>query len=580
MDILPQLISCGVDSLKIEGRMKNSYYVAATVSAYRQAVDAIALGAFNDALVNRLKRQMAEMYNRGGFTEGYFNRHNGPEMMSMDRPGHQGIYVGVLAGVQQGSITFITEEALSKGDVISVMLPSGEELSLTVPKDCKKGGQATLRAGKTRQMRRGMPLYRTRNAGLMAYLENEYISGRKKEKVKIQVIIKQDLYATMKISLGDLCVSVQGGMVTRAKHQPLTRAVIWDKVSKLGNTPFMAEDIVIEADEEAFLPVSELNELRRRAVEALTEQLKGKMHRLPVKRISPDCMERKQRFLAVPVLSALVTGCRVLEVVLGQSTVSRVYLDLTAMSDAEAYKAASMVTDAGKELIVCMPHIFRYDGMRRFEEFLCGVKAYDGLLLRNIDSYAYVKNSGKYTGKQIIGDASLYAYNRSALAYYEKGIPGMQFVMPRELSGDMLRELWGEGGERLVFDVYGNLPVMVSAQCMQRNTDGCHHKAGALHMRDRKGVDYTVQSVCRDCYNLIYNGIDYSLLGLCGALCTWKPGEVRLLFRDEDSGLAAALIRHASSEFLFAENTSSEVRATFEQYGVKTTRGHFRRGIE
>lgn len=593
LDVLPQLISCGVDSLKIEGRMKNSYYVAATVSAYRQAVDAIADDTYDDALIHRLKRNMAEIYNRGGFTKGYFHQHNGREMMSMDRPNHQGIYVGKIEKILKGSIVFTAKEALSKGDVISVIWQQGEEISLTVPTDYAEGRQVTLRAGKTGQMHQGMSLYRTKNAGLMAYLEKKYISEPKKEKVKIQVIIRKDLYATMSIALGDNSVTVQGGMVTKAGNRPLTREDILDKVSRLGNTPFIAEDICIEYDEDAFLPVKELNELRRTGLHALTRQLIEKNARMPVDRVSIAYMDRdngknQEEGLRVrregqggaPMLSVQVENRRVLDVVLKQKEVSRVYLECAAMSDEEVYECVSRIKAAGKELIICMPHIFRYDAMESFEAFLAGVEVYDGLLVRNIDSFAYVKNRKEFAHKLVIGDSSLYAYNHNALAYYENRMMGMQFVMPRELSGEMLKTLWCDSGNRLIFDIYGNTPVMVSAQCMQKNTGECNHQSGKLHIRDKKDVDYTVQCVCRYCYNLIYNGITYSLLGLSEEVLVFAPCEVRMLFRDEDSDFVAEMLHRAFCEYLHGENTASKVKELFTRYGIQTTKGHFRRGIE
>lgn len=592
LDMLPQLVSCGVDSLKIEGRMKNSYYVAAVTAAYRQAVDAIALGTFDAASVDRWKRQMAEIYNRGGFTAGYFQMQNGSEMMSMARSGHQGTYVGDILKISQGEIAFYTEKALSKGDVISIMLPAEEEVALTVPVNYERGREVSLRAAKTKKMRVGMPLYRTKNAELMAALEEKYISNPKKEKIKIQVIIRKDLYATICIRLGDICVTVQGGVVTQAENRALTKEIILDKVSKLGNTPFIAEDVCIELDKDAFLPIKELNALRRSAVEALVKRLIEEKSRKPVEKLA-EGREREVGQNQVPALhvegagqkmapklSALVQNRRILDVILGQEQVSRVYLDPMLMSDKEAYKSISDIRAAGKEIILCMPHIFRHSIMESFETFLAKAGSYDGLLVRNIDSFAYVRSRKEYADKQVIGDASLYAYNAGALAYYKKDIPHMQFVMPRELSCNMLKALWhGENGS-LIFDIYGNTPVMVSAQCMQKNKDACNHQSDVLCMKDKKNIDYSIQCVCRYCYNLLYNGIDYSLLGLAEDVKSFCPRELRMLFREEDSDFVAELISGVSREYLRGEDMRTYAKSLFEKYGRQTTKGHFRRGIE
>ena len=74
--------------------MKRPEYVATCVRAYRELLDAWYNGQFSDQLVQKYKAELAAVFNRGGFTEGYYNQKNGKQMMSTEYPGNAGVTIG------------------------------------------------------------------------------------------------------------------------------------------------------------------------------------------------------------------------------------------------------------------------------------------------------------------------------------------------------------------------------------------------------------------------------------------------------------------------------------------------------
>jgi putative protease len=68
LKFIPQLVDIGIDSLKIEGRMKNEYYVASAVSAYKELVDDYVNGCFSADKADRYEKRLLDVFNRGGFT--------------------------------------------------------------------------------------------------------------------------------------------------------------------------------------------------------------------------------------------------------------------------------------------------------------------------------------------------------------------------------------------------------------------------------------------------------------------------------------------------------------------------------
>ena len=95
LEILPEIIETGVYSLKIEGRMKKPEYVASVVAIYRKYIDRyLKNGKKNYKVIQEDIDTLKDIYNRGGFTDGFYKRQNGSEMMTINRPNHCGVKVG------------------------------------------------------------------------------------------------------------------------------------------------------------------------------------------------------------------------------------------------------------------------------------------------------------------------------------------------------------------------------------------------------------------------------------------------------------------------------------------------------
>ena len=86
---LPKLAESGIFSFKIEGRMKQAEYAAGVVSVYRKYMDRYFEYGAKDYHVS--KEDMQKLYdfgNRSGFTKGYYEKHNGKDMITFQKPNH------------------------------------------------------------------------------------------------------------------------------------------------------------------------------------------------------------------------------------------------------------------------------------------------------------------------------------------------------------------------------------------------------------------------------------------------------------------------------------------------------------
>lgn len=86
LKILPEIIEAGVYSLKIEGRMKKPEYVAGVVSIYRKYIDMYLKNKGQYYVNENDIKLLADLFHRNGFSESYYYKHNGKEMISLKKP--------------------------------------------------------------------------------------------------------------------------------------------------------------------------------------------------------------------------------------------------------------------------------------------------------------------------------------------------------------------------------------------------------------------------------------------------------------------------------------------------------------
>ena len=280
---VPELVAAGIDSLKIEGRMKNEYYAAACVDAYKTMVEDVRLGVFSEEKAARYEERLAEVFNRGGFTHGYLNRHSGPDMLDETMPGRAGVLIGEIDSVLSGKVRLVTEKDLNRGDALEIRIsPEKEPIKLTLAEGAKKGTEVILASPGTRMLHPGLPIYRVRNARLMAELENRFIMLRPRIPLRMTVTLAAGQPITL---LGEILreepdspegtvptgenVYLTGAVAQQAKERPVKNPVLEEKIGTLADTDFELRELNIENDNLSFIPAGEIKRLRRECLEKL-----------------------------------------------------------------------------------------------------------------------------------------------------------------------------------------------------------------------------------------------------------------------------------------------------------------------
>lgn len=506
IDMIPQLAESGIYSFKIEGRMKQAEYAAGVVSVYRKYMDRyLEYGADGYKVSGEDQRKLYDFGNRSGFTDGYYKRHNGKEMITFEKPNHT-----------------------------------------------------------------------KANDALWKSVREQFCESKRKEKIKGNLILSKDLPATIEVSFGEFSYRADGDIVQAALKQPLSAEKIMENMKKTGNTPFEFDSLELTMNEAIFLPMKSLNQLRRDALDGLSEQiLAGYRRNEPQsqtvwkERPEHKDLDHNRTHLAVSVeqrsqLSAVLEREFVEAVYLDAACYSRVHFTEELAADVEQIRAA------GKKAYYICPTVFRKqtsDFYLEQREALLPIPL-NGLVVKSFDALAFVKQY--WNTPELIADQNMYTYNSLAIEML-KDEQISRMTAPFELNRKELRNR-SNGDSEMV--LYGYLPLMTSAQCVHANTGRCDKKPQITYLKDRYGKYFPVKNNCMDCYNTVYNTTPLLLFASEPELLAAGFSYFRLAFTVEREKKVRRILD-------VYETVVSEQRAKLsEVYDGDYTNGHYKRGVE
>lgn len=590
LHILPKLIEAGIDSFKIEGRMKGPEYTAAVTAAYVKYRD-MYYNLGKDAYENYSKkhpealqediRKLSDIYNRGGFSTGYYEKHNGYSMLTTNRPNHTGVSVGKVIKKTDSQMVIQLTEDINAQDILEIRNEKEALYEFTVKSGEKKNGTVTANYKRGLKIQAENQVYRTRNNSLLAGVREEYLEKGTRLPIQGHFTAGEDKPICLTLDCYDKQISVRGEVPGLAQNQPASEEKLYKQIDKLGDTPFYFKELIIDLKGELFIPVGKLNELRRQGIEQLVKTITESHRRDEVQQKYPVSFIGVKEKQSVSV-SVLVQTKEQLKAVWDCEEVSEIIVESDTLPLTQLLSITKGITDRGKRAVLALPHVLREKGYELLlqNKSLLEDNTIDGFLIRNLEEYALITEILSST-KRIIGDFYLYAMNRSgAQCLKELGIG--EITAPYELNFQELKE---NHDLYHYMTVYTKLPVMVSAQCLyltQSQKDKgsanvseeacCFRGAKNAVLIDRFQNGFPVSRHCRDCYNVIYNSKPMSLLSCSEEVMMLKPSSIRLDFIDESEKETAEILE----KFLDVYLHGIQHKEDSQDY----TKGHFKRGIE
>ena len=507
LKLIPDLISAGIISFKIEGRMKSPEYVAAVTGIYRKHADryydllekfgeSYAKEEFyKDKSLNADFDLLVKLYTRGGNSEGYYFNKNGRKMISI--------------------------------------------------KDAS---------------------YQTSDSALSSQIVEKY-NQVKKISANAFISVKPGNEAILSVYTDDYSVSVKGAVVETSSNRPLTEEVISKQLKKTGDSPFNIDNIEYDLDSNCFMRISEINDIRRNALNELMMAYSSEYNRnIPIidKNELIDnsivCDYNKQKFIAD------IINREQLNAAMDASSVYAIYIPFDILAEIHKNNQSDLdkAISLGKKLYAKFPSVIRHDFFDRNNE-LCKLilGKFDGALIDNYESLKYLKDNC-FKG-EIVGDIHIYSLNKYALDTL-KNIGFNRVTIPIELNKKEILSM-NFSGEELI--VYGRLPMMVSAQCVNNTLYGCDSNPKQIVLKDRKRAEFPVYNDCFNCLNTIYNSLPLSLHGEKAFVEKTGAEYLRMIFTVEDY-LTTKKILDDFADYALINN---------DYFNDSFTRGHYNRGV-
>ena len=550
---IPRLAEAGIDSFKIEGRMKKPEYAAGVTAIYRKYIDQYyglreRYGAEKAAAQYKVLPEdldiLSSLYIRSGKQDGYYFKQNGKDMITLSDPAYSGSDARILQDIKR-----------------------------------------------------------------------RYLDSRIKVPIAVSGTFLAGIPAKVTLQTGELSVTVEGAVVEKAQKQPVTEENLRKQLGKMGDSVFISQNMNLNVGENIFYPLRQINELRREAVSGLERSLlekngykpreSGKNNDLLREDITEsgiknnllqesanefpfDCRNigRKEDDLnghgfvigirTFEQLQVVVEGMPKLReapegnhrVQKARNCLKRLYID----GDLLLERTPEAVALCGKmggavPIFIALPYILR----KKDDNYLACVSEiiekypmFCGVLARSLDGFAYALEKG-YRNRL---DANVYCWN--SLAWEELKIGTAGFCLPLELKAAEQRKLLerckasseGQSFEKIV---YGRIPMMVTANCLSKTIEGCRpENEGRTELIDRYHKEFPVIINCRHCINIIYNSVP---LSLHQDLRMWsETTDIRLDFTIESGTETKEVLR----AFL------AEGEIPYKEY----TTGHEKRGVE
>ncbi len=521
MDVLPELIRVGMASLKIEGRLKTPEYVANITRAYRQALDAVAAPS-EFAKVRHDSRYDLEMgFSRGLYT-GWFRGNNNQELAHARFGKKRGVFLGEVKQVRGERVAINLEAPLKPGDgvVFDAGHPDEDEEGGRVYEIDARGGDNWLGFGHGdldfKRIRVGDKLWKTSDPELDRRLRQSFAGDKPQFHRPITMEIHGGVETPMTLITRDgtgHVAKVESTMpLAKAEKQPLTIEKLHEQLGRLGGTPFELGEVSNHLTGEVMLPVSELNRLRREAVNEL-ERLRSQPLRWTMSDNAPTLGAARSEAKPTPPQTAelvvLVRSLPQLETALrcGALTLYCEFEDPKKYRDAVSMVRCSGGCDGPQRTIwVAPPRIFKM-GEDWILKQVRSSEA-DGYLVRNYDHLKFFGDGRR------VGDFSLNVANRLTAEYFLEKYGLERVTASYDLNFAQLEALllsappqWFE------VTIHQHMPMFHMEHCvycafLSSGTDytNCGRPCDkhAVKLRDRVGAEHPLKADI-GCRNTVFN---------------------------------------------------------------------------
>ncbi|MDU4045735.1 MAG: DUF3656 domain-containing protein [Peptoniphilus harei] len=553
LDDVAKIINSGGYSLKIEGRMKNPEYVYTVVSSYKKSLEG--------KLTLEYKNDTEQVFNRG-FTKGLFNGDFGNDFISSDRPDNRGVEVGKVLGATKNSAKVIFYEDVFEGDGLEFISSSGrfgmrskDFYEANTPHEINLFKVPIINS----------KVNRTYSKKLYEKVDEKIENFDYKRELDIDLRIKIGERPLIKVKSGDLSANFELDRVVEvAKKSGLDRERVIENISKTGDSIFRVKNIDLDLDDNAFLPISAINELRREATKILENRiLEGSIDRFEIENNLENKKFEKQNKDKKSKIKVFFNKFKDLE----NSSLNDIDEIIIRAKDLEKFNKKYK----NREVSIYLDKFYSYKELENLREYILKKENVRGIWINNLSEYYIFKDDGL----EINGDIGINVFNRLTSDFF-RDLGLKSITLSPELSSGQIQKIVNKNDTELNLISYGRLPVMTMKHCPfsiiknckdEKSCPTCRYKNYLL--RDEKNVDFEV--LRQNTFTEIFNSYPILLDGYVNRLLDNKVN--LLILADEFTDEIIKLYKN------YKEEDFKNIKKKLEDKYQQVTKGHINRGI-
>lgn len=548
---IEKILDTGVKSLKIEGRMKRPEYVAVVTSRYRKTIDNYINNKITDDK-KALKEDLEAIFNRK-FTSGYLMSKNGSDIINLDKPNNVGVKVGEVLSFnsKKNKLKIKLSGKLSKGDGINLgggsigrIIKNGEIFDFGVAGEI-------IEIDFVKNIKPKTPVYKTSDKLLVDNANKSFIEGieNKKINLKCEIFIKVDEKA--KFILENIEV-YSDEIVEKSRNKEVEISKIVEKLSKTGGTPYKFVFDNIFVDKDVFVPVSVLNNLRRKAIEKYEEyrlDFSGKRIICPYQHF--DYPNGKKVFNGKITLK--VHKNSQLDKILENPDISEYIREIYTEDFTLLEEYYNKFKTIGINLVYSALGVIRNEEYSILEKYLSKInnKIFNKVQISTWGSKNFFKS--KFGTKKFNIDAYFNIYNSYSLRFFEKYFDAEDITISQEINKFEIKSLLNKSKEKnanVDMIIYGHTRAMLTEYCaMGVLTKDCHKDRRCAEcarsdyiLKDMENREFRLfQDIF--CRTEIRNHITLDLRENINEIFELGVDRVRLDFTYEDSDMVYRILK-------------------------------------
>lgn len=473
---IEKILDTGVKSLKIEGRMKRPEYVAVVTSRYRKTIDNYINNKITDDK-KALKEDLEAIFNRK-FTSGYLMSKNGSDIINLDKPNNVGVKVGEVLSFnsKKNKLKIKLSGKLSKGDGINLGGGSiGRIIKNGEISDFGVAGEI-IEIDFVKNIKSNTPVYKTSDKLLVDNANKSFIEGIENKKINLKCEIFIKVGEKAKFILENIEV-YSDEKIEKANDKEAEIDKIIEKLCKTGGTPYKFVFDNIFVDKDVFVPVSVLNNLRRKAIEKYEEyKLDFSSKRIIYSYKNFSYLKDKKVFNGKITLK--VHKNSQLDKILENPDISEYIREIYTEDFTLLEEYYNKFKTIGINLVYSALGVIRNEEYSILEKYLSKInnEIFNKVQISTWGSKNFFKS--KFGTKKFNIDTYFNIYNSYSLRFFEKYFDAEDITVSQEINKFEIKSLLNKSKEKnanVDMIIYGHTRAMLTEYCaMGVLTKDCH----------------------------------------------------------------------------------------------------------